>query len=231
MFKTVKVGNTSLQYTIVSQSDDTSTVTNGSITTPALRKSKIKRKTRHRKTVILILITLIMGCGIVIAAVLVPILVASKLVSNLPESAKFKTFAIAAGSIQGYSKYDQSGHKYVELLPIKQPPVDAVIEFQDEIPVLQNTDVWSADIKLKTKPITSTELITSAAETEVEIDKKLLNSSKVTVYFNVTENKTTTELRSEDSSMQIETPSWRTVAARFLGNLSTLMVSRLFVLK
>lgn len=80
-----------------------------------------------------------MGCCVVIAAVLVPILVASKLVGNLPESAKFQTFAIAASSIQGYNKYDHNGRRYVELLPIKEPPVNAVIEFQDVVPLVRNS--------------------------------------------------------------------------------------------
>lgn len=222
MFKTVKVGDTSLQYTIVSQTDDTTTATpNASTTTPTLRKSKIKRKTRHRKTVILILITLIMGCGIVIAAVLVPILVASKLVSNLPESAKFKTFAIAASSLQGYGKYDQSGHKYVELLPIKQPPVDAVIEFQDEIPMLQNPEVWSTDSRVKTKSADGEVAVDrekSANPVDVKVDeqKSTSNSSEVTVYYNRTENVTVAGPRSKGSvQTQLEASPWRTFSYFF----------------
>ncbi|XKL64208.1 hypothetical protein PGB90_004294 [Kerria lacca] len=184
MFKTVKVGDTSLQYTIVSQSEESSV-------TPCttVRKSKLKRKSRHRKTVILILITLIVGCGIVIAAVLVPILVASKLVGSLPESAKFQTFAIAASSIQGYGKHDQNGHKYVELLPIKQPPVDAVIEFQDEISVAQKSNLNS---ERNSMSVDLVDRSTESIESETKIDRKaiVLNSSEVTVYYNKTKNVT-----------------------------------------
>ena len=96
MLKTVKVGDTSLQYTVLSQTDDVASNTAVNVL-PTSRK----RRMRHRKTVILVLITMVMGCGIVIAAVLVPILIASKLVGSLPESAKFKSFAVSANSIQG----------------------------------------------------------------------------------------------------------------------------------
>lgn len=188
MFKTVKVGDTSLQYTIVSQTEESS-CSSGS---PTTRKNKIKRKTRHRQTVILILITLIMGCGIVIAAVLVPILVASKLVGNLPESAKFQTFAIAASSIQGYGKHDQNGHKYVELLPIKQAPVDSVIEFQDDIPVMDENK-WRTDFRLNfNEAKSSKEQLPSPAAQSADLQDKpsVSNFTQVTVFHNKSENVT-----------------------------------------
>lgn len=213
MFKTVKVGDTSLQYTIVSQTDE-STCSSAS----TVRKNKTKRKTRHRQTVILILITLIMGCGIVIAAVLVPILVASKLVGNLPESAKFQTFAIAASSIQGYGKHDHNGHKYVELLPIKQAPVDSMIEFQDEIPIVENTNKWPTDFRLNFNAKTSSKESTS----DMVPDKPISNSSQVTVYYNKTEN--VTVVQQVSSTIKSHNSYWSSVM-HFLKTLTDLPVS------
>lgn len=243
MFKTVKVGDTSLQYTIVSQHDEPTPCP-----PPAFvyNKSKLsKRRNRYRKTVILILITLIMGCGIVIAAVLVPILVASKLVGSLPESAKFQTFAVAASSLQGYGKHDQNGHKYVELLPIKAAPslstsVDTIIEFQDEIPVLaRNPKVWSLR-RPNTESIgRSSPSVTSAASaTTVKMsvitntkdnDQALItNSKRATVYYATNNTDNVTPLPQSDNELLTTTQTisyWQTFAPRPVGNIITLMVS------
>lgn len=222
MFKTVKVGDTSLQYTIVSQAEDSSSSNSGSGGN-VIRKNKIKRRTRHRQTVILILITLIMGCGIVIAAVLVPILVASKLVGNLPESAKFQTFAIAASSIQGYGKHDHNGHKYVELLPIKQAPVDSMIEFKEEIPIIETANKWPTDFRLNFDDKSSRVLTLEKESSNVNDRPSISNSSQVTVYYNKTEN--TTQFSSGDSStIKSKTSYWNDVV-RFLKTLIDLSVS------
>ncbi len=176
MFKMVKVGDTSLQYTIVSQTDESSSTC---ASAAAVHKSvRTKRKTRYRKAVILILITLIMGCGIVIAAVLVPILVANKLVGNLPESAKFQTFAIAASSIQGYGKYDHNGHKYVELLPIRQHPrVESIIDFQDEIQMEKNPNTPTTPTTVSTTSPSSHQVVTSVTPMKTST---ALSTTKVT---------------------------------------------------
>lgn len=140
MYKTVKLGDASLQYTIVSQSDeppDSDDEPEGMSTTTTTKRYRRKTSNnnnsyRCRGIVIFILLALTLGCGVVIAAVLVPILVASKLTGYLPEAAKFQTFAVAASSVfqnspsSGDQRAIDGHHRYVRLLPVKE------ISFVDE---------------------------------------------------------------------------------------------------
>ncbi|VVC33511.1 Hypothetical protein CINCED_3A007835, partial [Cinara cedri] len=76
-----------------------------------------------RRTVIIIIVMLVLGCGVVAAAVLVPILLAARLVS-VPTSARLQTFAVAASGVIHSARGD-----YVQLLPVKHAPPGTVIEF------------------------------------------------------------------------------------------------------
>ncbi|KAG8301978.1 hypothetical protein J6590_040223 [Homalodisca vitripennis] len=108
MYKTVRQGENSLQYHILPQDD----VGSGHV-------MKRRRSTRHRTAFILV-ITLILGCAIVAAAVLIPVLMASNVVT-LP--ARFQTFAVAASSVnmKAHGKYTLQGAQYIALLPVKDP--------------------------------------------------------------------------------------------------------------
>lgn len=230
MFKTVRVGDTSLQYAIVSQNDEFSG--GPCAVTAAPHRAKTKRKTRYHKTVILILITLIVGCCVVIAAVLVPILVASKLVGNLPESAKFQTFAIAASSIQGYNKYDHNGRRYVELLPIKEPPVDAVIQFQDDVPLVRNSPSLPSLPSESLAPSTSfsvdsqrLHLQRSAAFGSPRVSTVPTSVSQVTSFSkNLTKN-----VIADQQGIQLSSSAWNS-SSYLLEQTTTFMVSQFYVL-
>uniref|UniRef100_A0A1B6DM27 Uncharacterized protein n=1 Tax=Clastoptera arizonana TaxID=38151 RepID=A0A1B6DM27_9HEMI len=103
MYKTVRQGDNSLQYTILAQDDYTPT---GS--------TMKRRRSSRRNTAFILIVTLILGCGIVAAAVLIPVLLSSNVVA-LP--ARFQTFAVAATNIKG--KYNIQGTQYIALLPLK----------------------------------------------------------------------------------------------------------------
>lgn len=76
-----------------------------------------------RRTVVIIIVMLVLGCGVVAAAVLVPILLAARLVS-VPTSARLQTFAVAASGVIHSARGD-----YVQLLPVKHALPGTVIEF------------------------------------------------------------------------------------------------------
>lgn len=78
-----------------------------------------------RRTVLIIVAMLVLGCGVVAAAVLVPILLAARLVSSVPTSARLQTFAVAASGVIHSARGD-----YVQLLPVKHAPPGTVIEFE-----------------------------------------------------------------------------------------------------
>lgn len=105
MYKTVRQGENSLQYRILPQDDH------------VISKRRRSAAPRHRTAFILV-ITLILGCAIIAAAVLIPALMASNVVT-LP--ARFQTFAIAASSInpRAHGKYSLQGAQYIALLPVK----------------------------------------------------------------------------------------------------------------
>lgn len=108
MYKTVRQGENSLQYHILPQDDQLY---------PAMTKRRRSSAPRHRTAFILV-ITLILGCAIVAAAVLIPALMASNVVA-MP--ARFQTFAVAASSVnmKGLGKYSLQGAQYIALLPVK----------------------------------------------------------------------------------------------------------------
>lgn len=161
-----------------------------------------------------------MGCCVVIAAVLVPILVASKLVGNLPESAKFQTFAIAASSIQGYNKYDHNGRRYVELLPVKEPPindppVNALIEFQD----VRNS--LSEPFKSDAFGGARQQVGHSAASGTVPVSTASTNASKVTSYSaNRTKN-----VIADQQGIKLSSSTWNSTS-RLIAQTTTFMVSQ-----
>ena len=166
----------------------------------------------------MVLITMVMGCGIVIAAVLVPILIASELVGSLPESAKFKTFAISADSIQGYGKHIQHGPKFVELLPIvNEAPVDASIEFQDQFP--------SASLSVDGKLFFSAEAPPTYRSTETPANFGS-SAGNVTNYSNKTENGVKIPVIDASSSLKRHRTSGSvTEIARAIDSLLNSLVS------
>lgn len=108
MYKTVRQGDNCLQYHILPQDD----VTSGHV-------MKRRRPPRSRTALVLV-ITLVLGCAIVAAAVLIPVLMRANVVA-LP--ARFQTFAVAASSVKmgGRGKYSLQGTQYIALLPVKDP--------------------------------------------------------------------------------------------------------------
>lgn len=106
MYKTVRQGDNCLQYHILPQDD----VTSGHV-------MKRRRPPRSRTALVLV-ITLVLGCAIVAAAVLIPVLMRANVVA-LP--ARFQTFAVAASSVKmgGRGKYALQGTQYIALLPVK----------------------------------------------------------------------------------------------------------------
>ncbi|XP_050538447.1 uncharacterized protein LOC126903911 [Daktulosphaira vitifoliae] len=134
MFKTVRAQHgagdvaAELEYTILPQTDDRSSGSSGDDEPCA---ADGRRRCGHRadfgdsnrRTVIIIVAMLVLGCGVVAAAVLVPILLAARLVS-MPTSARLQTFAVAASGVVHSARGD-----YVQLLPVKHAAPGTVIEF------------------------------------------------------------------------------------------------------
>lgn len=86
-----------------------------------------------RRTVVVIIAMLVLGCGVVAAAVLVPILLAARLVT-VPSSARLQTFAVAASGVIHSARGD-----YVQLLPVKHAPPGTVINFGPPPPPLPSS--------------------------------------------------------------------------------------------
>uniref|UniRef100_T1IGA7 Uncharacterized protein n=1 Tax=Rhodnius prolixus TaxID=13249 RepID=T1IGA7_RHOPR len=112
MYKTVRQGETSLQYRILPQEE--SHTTN--------KISRIKRFRRNRIACVLI-ISLVVGCVTVAAAVIVPILLTTNIIA-LP--AKFQTFALQTK----HGKYNLQGTQYIAILPVKEANFKEIKIFQ-----------------------------------------------------------------------------------------------------
>lgn len=227
MLKTVRLGATSLQYAIVSQTDESAVAAGGgrALAAPPHR-AKTKRRSRYRKTVMLILVTLVVGCCVVIAAVLVPIVVASRLVGTLPESAKFQTFAVAASSVHGLGKYDRNGRRYVELLPIEEPPVDAVIQFGDSSPSAPRRPPDSAAAIAAWRPnIDADDAGYGSGSGSDSGSRRGISSSSPTATLAHVDNATNKKTAvAADSSASSE---WNSTSSRLLLHAATLAVSRI----
>lgn len=77
MYKTVRHGENSLQYTILPQQEDS----NASVAISAGGRSSagVRRRARRGRTATILILTLILACGVVGAAVVVPLLVSTDL--------------------------------------------------------------------------------------------------------------------------------------------------------
>ncbi|CAB0010907.1 unnamed protein product, partial [Nesidiocoris tenuis] len=111
MYKTVRQGESSLQYRILPQED-----TSGRIARA--------RKLRKSRIVCILVASLVVGCLTVTAAVIIPILLTTNIVA-LP--AKFQTFALSTkhgryGSVQGA--------QYIAILPVKEAHFKEIKVFQ-----------------------------------------------------------------------------------------------------
>lgn len=153
MFKTVRAQHgagdsvAELEYTILPQSDDRSPSASSGEDEPSCaagnhQQSQYHQQQHHhhhyrrsfgdcdsgnggaRRTILIIIVMLVLGCGVVAAAVLVPILLAARLVS-VPASARLQTFAVAASGVIHSARGD-----YVQLLPVKHAVPGTVIQFE-----------------------------------------------------------------------------------------------------
>lgn len=80
MYKTVRHGENSLQYTILPQQDDSAAMTaNSSVC--GRSSTSVRRRSRRGRTATILILTLILACGVVGAAVLVHVLISTNLVS------------------------------------------------------------------------------------------------------------------------------------------------------
>jgi hypothetical protein len=98
MYKTVRHGENSLQYTILPQQDDTAVVTAANISIYGRSSAGVRRKARRGRKLTILIMALILACGVVGAAVVVPLLVSTDLVA-IPSA------------IQHFSKH-KSGHHH-----------------------------------------------------------------------------------------------------------------------
>ncbi|KAK9512591.1 hypothetical protein O3M35_000982 [Rhynocoris fuscipes] len=115
MYKTIRQGETSLQYRILPQEDN-------HITSNTNKIGRIKRLRRNRIACVLI-ISLVVGCVTVAAAVIVPILLTTNIIA-LP--AKFQTFAVQTK----HGKYNLQGTQYIAILPVKEANFKEIKIFQ-----------------------------------------------------------------------------------------------------
>jgi hypothetical protein len=80
MYKTVRHGENSLQYTILPQQDDAATITASNNNICGRISAGVRRRARRGRTATILIMTLILACGVVGAAVVVPLLVSTDLV-------------------------------------------------------------------------------------------------------------------------------------------------------
>lgn len=80
MYKTVRHGENSLQYTILPQQDDAAAITASNNNICGRISAGVRRRARRGRTATILIMTLILACGVVGAAVVVPLLVSTDLV-------------------------------------------------------------------------------------------------------------------------------------------------------
>lgn len=80
MYKTVRHGENSLQYTILPQQDDATAITAANNNICGRISAGVRRRARRGRTATILIMTLILACGVVGAAVIVPLLVSTDLV-------------------------------------------------------------------------------------------------------------------------------------------------------
>ena len=80
MYKTVRHGENSLQYTILPQQDDAAVITAANNNICGRISAGVRRRARRGRTATILIVTLILACGVVGAAVVVPLLVSTDLV-------------------------------------------------------------------------------------------------------------------------------------------------------
>lgn len=81
MYKTVRHGENSLQYTILPQQDDAAAVTAANISIYGRSSAGVRRRARRGRKATILIMALILACGVVGAAVVVPLLVSPDLVA------------------------------------------------------------------------------------------------------------------------------------------------------
>jgi hypothetical protein len=81
MYKTVRHGENSLQYTILPQQDDAAAVTAANISFYGRSSAGVRRRARRGRKATILIMALILACGVVGAAVVVPLLVSPDLVA------------------------------------------------------------------------------------------------------------------------------------------------------
>jgi hypothetical protein len=91
MYKTVRHGENSLQYTILPQQDDTAVVTAANISIYGRSSAGVRRKARRGRKATILIMALFLACGVVGAAVIVPLLVSPELVAIPPAIQHFST--------------------------------------------------------------------------------------------------------------------------------------------
>lgn len=110
MYKTVRHGENSLQYTILPQQDDAAAITAANNNNICGRISAgVRRRARRGRTATILIMTLILACGVVGAAVVVPLLVSSDLVA-LPSA--FQRFS---SNNNGHHHGGHHGHRSAAL--------------------------------------------------------------------------------------------------------------------
>jgi hypothetical protein len=81
MYKTVRHGENSLQYTILPQQDDAAAVTAANISIYGRSSAGVRRRARRGRKATILIMALILACGVVGAAVVVPLFVSPDLVA------------------------------------------------------------------------------------------------------------------------------------------------------
>ncbi|XP_014239625.1 uncharacterized protein LOC106661038 [Cimex lectularius] len=110
MYKIVRQGESSLQYRILPQEDN------------SVKIERHRRLKRNRIACVLI-VSLIIGCVTVAAAVIIPILLTTNIVA-LP--AKYQTFAFSTK----HGKYNIPGTQFIAILPVKEAHFKEIKIFQ-----------------------------------------------------------------------------------------------------
>jgi hypothetical protein len=90
MYKTVRHGENSLQYTILPQQDDTAAITAANISIYGRSGAGVRKKARRGRKATILIVALILACGVVGAAVVVPLLVSADLVA-IPSAIQHKS--------------------------------------------------------------------------------------------------------------------------------------------
>jgi hypothetical protein len=192
MYKTVRHGENSIQYTILPQQDDSAVVTAANISICGRSRAGARRKARRGRKVTILIMALILACGVVGAAVVVPLLVSPDLVT-IPSA------------IQRFSNH-KNGRHYAS----HHTQYSAILQNNMTSSAHQNTTLWSAAPELATSEdmfSSSThknELTSTSVSQSLLPEENIATTKKSVTLLPVTEEVTMKATTHQEAPVEVE---------------------------